>query len=299
MRTRNRLRVKGKRNHTKKRNRRSSRKTNRKSSRKTNRRSSRKTNRRYSRKTNRRSSRKMNRSFSGGYSYIHDLINSNSGGSGAFVLPKTKALEQNEPRKENCRKCKGWTNPCKQVECQHCEFCFKDVQSTEPSLKPKVLPTPPAVPKPHLSKPKRSTLLSQPPPKPVTPSQVVLEVVEPSEVQSSPPKPATPSQVGAPEVESPPKPATPASVSSETIPVAQFASTLTTAPIDPFKQTETSSDTQMKEKIDKINQQTELIDQKINEIKSELCSSGETYQFCGGLNLPAEATVRGKEVLFG
>ena len=58
-------------------------------------------------------------------------------------------------------------------------------------------------------------------------------------------------------------------------------------------------DTELKEKIDIINQQTELIDQKISEIKDELCSSGEKYKFCGGLNIPPEATVRGSEILFG
>ena len=122
-------------------------------------------------------------------------------------------------------------------------------------------------------------------------------------------------------------------VSSETIPVAPFASTSNEPTPDPFQQVDTPSplkakaaaasteakpsaseirgakatkeefedargalieslsqdppgkvkskeDIGLKEKIDKINQQTELIDQKINEIKSELCSSGETYQFC-------------------
>ena len=100
----------------------------------------------------------------------------------------------------------------------------------------------------------------------------------------------------------------PEPVSSENIPIAPFASTSTTPTPNPF-QPETPSTTPeipatqedigLKEKIDKINQQTELIDQKINEIKSELCSSGETYQFCEGVNIPPEATLRGKEVLFG
>mgnify|MGYP001487655157 CR=1 FL=1 len=110
----------------------------------------------------------------GGYSNIHDLIN--SGGSFApvdprietMLAPKASPYIPPPPRKEKCKKCKTWSDEgCKQEECFHCEHCFKDVQGTEPASsvaavdKPKattissITPTPPTSPKPRLPKPRR------------------------------------------------------------------------------------------------------------------------------------------------
>ena len=110
----------------------------------------------------------------GGYSNIHDLIN--SGGSFApadsrietMLAPKASPYIPPPPRKENCKKCKTWSDEgCKQEECFHCEHCFKDVQGTEPASSaavaavPKattassITPKPPTSPKPRLPKPRR------------------------------------------------------------------------------------------------------------------------------------------------
>jgi hypothetical protein len=110
----------------------------------------------------------------GGYSNIHDLIN--SGGSFApadprietMLAPKASPYIPPPPRKENCKKCKTWSDEgCKQEECFHCEHCFKDVQGTEPASSAAVAavpkattassmaPTPPTSPKPRLPKPRR------------------------------------------------------------------------------------------------------------------------------------------------